>query len=91
MQGRESVLTTDRGASASYAVPEAQITVKPFEIPEAWGRAYAMVVARDKVAAVWGVQDPGGTIYLYGEHALPHAEPSENARAIRAHEDSIPG
>ena len=59
--------------------------------PEKWGRAFAMVVARDKVAAVWGAQDPGGTIYLYAEHALPHAEPSENARAIRAREVWIPG
>jgi hypothetical protein len=38
-----------------------------------------------------GAQDPGGTIYLYAEHALPHAEPSENARAIRARVVSIPG
>jgi hypothetical protein len=66
-------------------------TVNPFSIPEEWGRAFAMVVARDKVAAVWGARDPGGTIYLYAEHALPHAEPSENARAIRAREVSIPG
>jgi Terminase RNaseH-like domain len=80
-----------RNTSASYVVPEARITVNPFPIPEKWGRAFAMVVARDKVAAVWGAQDPGGTIYLYAEHALPHAEPSENARAIRAREDSIPG
>ena len=65
--------------------------MNPFTIPEKWGRAFAMVVARDKVAAVWGAQDPGGTIYLYAEHALPHAEPSENARAIRAREVSIPG
>jgi predicted phage terminase large subunit-like protein len=80
-----------RNTSASYVVPEARITVNPFPIPEKWGRAFAMVVARDKVAAVWGAQDPGGTIYLYAEHALPHVEPSENARAIRAREDSIPG
>jgi hypothetical protein len=80
-----------RSTSASYVVPEARITVKPFPIPDEWGRAFAMVVARDKVAAVWGARDPGGTIHLYAEHALPHAEPSENARAIRARDDSIPG
>jgi hypothetical protein len=80
-----------RNTSASYVVPEARITVNPFSIPEKWGRAFAMVVARDKVAAVWGAQDPGGTIYLYAEHVLPHAEPSENARAIRARAGSIPG
>jgi len=80
-----------RSASASYVVPEARITVNPFPVPAEWPRSFAMVVARDKVVAVWGAQDPGGRIYLYAEHALPHAEPSENVRAIRAREDSIPG
>ena len=80
-----------RSAGASYVVPEARITVNPFPIPAEWPRSFAMVVARDKVVAVWGAQDPGGRIYLYAEHALPHAEPSENARAIQAREDSIPG
>jgi hypothetical protein len=80
-----------RNTSGSYVVPEARITVNPFPIPDEWGRAFAMVVARDRVAAVWGAKDTSGTIYLYAEHALPHAEPSENARAIRALEDSIPG
>jgi predicted phage terminase large subunit-like protein len=80
-----------RNTGASYVVPESQITANPFAIPEKWPRAFAMVVARDKVAAVWGAQDPGGTIYLYAEHALPHAEPSENARAIQAQGEWIPG
>jgi hypothetical protein len=80
-----------RDASASYVISESRITVNPFSIPVGWSRAFAMVVARDKVAAVWGAREPGGTIYLYAEHTLPHAEPSENARAIRAHGDSIPG
>jgi hypothetical protein len=80
-----------RSTSASYRVPESQITVNPLSIPKEWPRGFAMVVARDKVAAVWAAQDPSGKIYLYDEHALPHAEPSENARAIRARGDSIPG
>ena len=80
-----------RSTGASYIVPEARITVNPFPVPKEWARSFAMVVARDKVVAVWGAQDPGGRIYLYAEHALPHAEPSENARAIRECEDSIPG
>jgi predicted phage terminase large subunit-like protein len=80
-----------RNTGATYRVPESRIMVNPFFIPEEWPRAFAMVVGRDKVAAVWGARDPGGTIYLYGEHAWPHAEPSENARAIRGRGDSIPG
>ena len=59
-----------RSASASYVVPEARITVNPFPVPKEWARSFAMVVARDKVVAVWGAQDPGGRIYLYAEHAL---------------------
>jgi predicted phage terminase large subunit-like protein len=80
-----------RNTSRSYVVPESQITANPFPIPENWGRAFAMVVARDKVAALWGAKDPSGTVYLYAEHSSPHAEPSENARAILARGESIPG
>jgi hypothetical protein len=43
-----------------------------------------------KFARRRGASDPDGTIYLYGEHALPHAEPSENARPIKAHGGSMP-
>jgi predicted phage terminase large subunit-like protein len=80
-----------RNASTSYVVPESRITVSPFGIPEQWPRAYAMVVDHDRVAVIWGARDPGGTIYLYGEHSLPHAEPSENVRAIQARSNSLPG
>jgi hypothetical protein len=66
-------------------VAESRITVNPFRIPEDWPRGFAMVVARDSVAAVWGAQDPSGTIYLYEEHCSPHSEPSQNARDILAH------
>jgi predicted phage terminase large subunit-like protein len=84
-------LTRLRTSAASYLIPESRITINPFSIPANWPRAFAMVVARDRVAALWAAQDPGGTIYLYGEHSLPHAEPSQNARAILTHGDWIPG
>jgi predicted phage terminase large subunit-like protein len=80
-----------RTGSTGYLVQESRITVNPFPIPSDWPRAFAIVVARDQVAAVWGAQDPGGTIYLYDEHALPHSEPSQNARAILTRGDWIPG
>jgi len=84
-----------RNTNGRYVVPESQIITNPFPIPEAWSRTFAMVVARDRVAAVWGAKEPGGPVYLYAEHTLPHAEPSENARAIREHDgehdESIPG
>jgi predicted phage terminase large subunit-like protein len=80
-----------RNTSTNYAVPESQITVSPFPIPDQWPRAFAMVVSRSSTSAVWGAQDPNGRIYLYAEHSLPHAEPSENARAIRGRGEWIPG
>lgn len=36
-------------------------------------------------------RDPGGTVYLYAEHRFPHAEPSQNAGAIKAAGGWIPG
>ena len=80
-----------RNINSSFSVPESQITVNPFPVPEGWPRAFGMVVTRPAVAALWGARDLGGTIYLYAEHLLPHAEPSENARAIKRLGDWIPG
>jgi len=80
-----------RAMHGNFSVPEAQIVEDPFRIPEEWPRAFGMAVTPHAVAAIWGARDPGGTIYLYAEHRLPHGEPSENARAIRKVGDWIPG
>jgi predicted phage terminase large subunit-like protein len=80
-----------RSASRNFGLPESQITVSPFAIPDAWPRAYALVVSPHQAAALWGAQDQNGTIYLYSEHQLPHAEPSQNARKIKVAGDWIPG
>jgi predicted phage terminase large subunit-like protein len=74
-----------------FSVPESQLTVNPFSISEAWPRVFGMAITRTAVAALWGARDPSGTIYLYAEHLFPHAEPSENARAIKTLGDWIPG
>jgi predicted phage terminase large subunit-like protein len=80
-----------RNTGGTFTIPESQITVDPFLIPEEWPRVFGMAITRDLVAALWGAQDESGTIYLYAEHFFPHAEPSENARAIRAIGSWIPG
>jgi predicted phage terminase large subunit-like protein len=80
-----------RATSANFFVPESQIMVDPFPIPETWPRAFGMAVTPNVVAALWGARDPGGTIYLDAEHRFPHAEPSQNARAIKAAGGWIPG
>src|ERR1039458_5231627 len=80
-----------RNIDSCFSVPESQITMNPFAIPDEWPRAFGMVVTRTAVAALWGARDPGGTIYLYAEHLSPNAEPSQNAAAIKRWGDWIPG
>lgn len=73
------------GAGAIYPVPESEVVVPPFRLPEYWKRAYAMDVGWNRTAAVWGAVDPtDGCIYLYSEHYRGQAEPSTHAAAIKA-------
>jgi hypothetical protein len=74
-----------------FRIPESQIVVDPFPISRAWPRGFGMAVQPNGVAALWGARDERGTIYLFAEHHLRHAEPSENARAIRQLGGWIPG
>jgi len=80
-----------RDSSGMCRVPESQIVIDPFEIPEQWPRGFGMAIQPSGVAALWGAQDPGGTIHFYAEHLFTHAEPSENARAIKQWGGWIPG
>jgi predicted phage terminase large subunit-like protein len=75
----------------NFSIHESQLIVDPFPISDAWPRAFGMAVTPNGVAALWGARDESGTIYLYAEHLLPHGEPSENARAIKAVGAWIPG
>jgi phage terminase large subunit-like protein len=80
------------GSGAIYPVPESEITVDPFEIPEYWPRVYALDVGWNRTAALWGAIDrESQTVYLYSEHYRGQAEPSVHAEAIRARGDWIPG
>lgn len=73
------------GAGAIYPVPEADIIVDDFPIPEHWPRAYALDVGWNRTAAIWGAEDrESGTIYLYSEYYRGEAEPSVHAQAIKA-------
>jgi predicted phage terminase large subunit-like protein len=80
-----------RGVHGIFSVADSQFTVNPFAIPEAWPRAYGMVVTPAAVGALWGARDPGGTIFLYAEHLFSHPEPSQNAKALQAQGSWIPG
>lgn len=80
------------GAGAIYPVPESEILVDPFELPEHWPRAYALDVGWNRTAALWCAWDgDSDTMYLYSEHYRGQAEPSVHANAIRARGEWIPG
>lgn len=80
------------GSGAIYPVPESEILVDPFEIPEYWPRAYALDVGWNKTAAIWGAKDQqSSTIYLFSEHYRGQAEPAIHAEAIKSRGDWIPG
>lgn len=73
------------GSGAIYPVPEEDIVVKPFKLPDYFPRAYALDVGWNKTAAIWGAWDrENDIIYCYSEHYRGHAEPSVHAAAIQA-------
>lgn len=80
-----------RQSGGMFHIPESQIIIEPFLIPEEWPRAFGMAIQPSGVAALWGARDPNGTIFVYAEHQLSHPEPSENARDIKQCGDWIPG
>lgn len=79
------------GSGAIYPVPESEITVDDFAIPNAWPRAYGLDVGWNWTAAIWGARGQDGTIYLYSVHKRAQSEPSIHASAIRARGEWIPG
>lgn len=80
------------GAGAIYPIPESDIKVDPFIIPEHWPKAYGMDVGWNRTAAVWGAHDrDAGVWYLFSEHYRGQAEPSVHSSAIKARGAWIPG
>lgn len=80
------------GSGAIYQVPESDIMVSDFEIPDHYPRAYGMDVGWNRTAAVWGARDnETGVIYLYSEHYMGQAEPILHAQAIKGRGAWIPG
>lgn len=72
------------GSGAIYPIPETEIVVKPFQLPEYWPRCYGMDVGWNKTAAIWGAVDrESDVVYLYSEHYQGLAEPAIHAAAIK--------
>ncbi len=80
------------GAGAIYPVPESDITVNDFPIPDHWPRCYGLDVGWNRTAAPWGAWDrDNDVVYLYAEHYRGQAEPSIHADSIKAKGAWIPG
>lgn len=80
------------GAGAIYPVPESDIVVPDFSIPDHWPRSYALDVGWNRTAAIWGAKDPETKIvYLYSEHYRGQAEPVIHAHSIKSRGDWISG
>ena len=80
------------GSGAIYPVPEADVKVKDFPIPNHWPRAYAMDVGWNRTAAIWGAWDrENDVLYLYAEHYRGQAEPVIHAQSIKSKGEWIKG
>lgn len=84
--------TPSLGAGAIFPIPESEIVVPFFPIPDYWPRAFAMDVGWNRTAAVWGAWNPDdGVCTLYAEHYRGQAEPSVHAEAIKGRGEWVRG
>lgn len=80
------------GSGAIYPILEEDITVRDFEMPIHWPRAYAMDVGWNNTAAIWGAWDRDtDTLYIYAAYKRGQVEPAVHSAAIKAKGDWIPG
>lgn len=82
------------GSGIVYAIPEEDILVDPFKIPDHWPRGYSLDVGWNRTSAHWRALDPDSeprTSYLYDEHYRSEAQPEVHAAAIRRRGLWIPG
>lgn len=80
------------GSGAIYQVPESEIIVDDFEIPNHWRRVYGMDVGWNRTAVVWGAINPDtNNVYLYSEHYVGRQEPIIHASAVNSRGEWIPG
>ena len=79
------------GSGAIYPVPESEITVEPFPIPDYYHRCNGLDVGWNCTAACFAAIDPEtGVMYIYDTYKKGQAEPSVHAHAIKSRGDWIP-
>lgn len=80
------------GSGVIYQVPEEDLLIDAFDIPEHWPCSYGMDVGWNRTAVVWGARDrDNDVLYLFREHYMGLAEPVVHAQGIKAPGDWIPG
>jgi hypothetical protein len=80
------------GSGAIYPIPESDITIADFDIPQHWRKVYALDVGWNFTACVWGaIDDTTNTTYIYAVYKRSQAEPSVHASAIKAKGEWISG
>jgi hypothetical protein len=72
-------------------MPDGDLIVKDFSIPDHWPRAYGLDIRWNNAAAIWGARDPqSDVLYLYSEY-VGETAPAIHVAAIRARADWIHG
>lgn len=80
------------GSGAIYPVPESDITIADFPIPDHWPRGYGLDVGWNRTSAGFHAWDrENDVVYRISEHYRGQAEPSIHAEAIKARGEWIPG
>lgn len=73
------------GSGAIYPIPESDIVVPAFHIPDTWARAYGMDVGWNRTAVAFVAEEPTtGNYIVYDEHYKSTGEPPSHAMAIRS-------
>jgi phage terminase large subunit-like protein len=80
------------GAGSIFPVPEEDILVDDFEIPDYWPRIYGMDVGWKNTAACWIALNPDtGEKFIYGEYKRGEVEPAVHVAALKSKGSWIPG
>jgi phage terminase large subunit-like protein len=79
------------GSGAVYQVPEADVVIDDFPIPDYWDQVYGMDVGWNNTAVVWIAYNRDYDMaYLIGEYKRGQCEPAVHVQAIKA-QGEVPG
>lgn len=80
------------GAGAIFPIPEEDITVNDFAIPDIWPKCFSIDFGWNRTAALYAAVDKqSGTRYIYSEYYRGQAEPVVHIEGLKARGLWIPG